>query len=206
MESARALGVPLPATAVVQELFSALRVKGRGGLDHSGVITLLEDLAGASVRATVDRAGLDPQGRLPKVQIRRVRKGDLVEGPRRHRADLRRLPRAPARHAAPPGVQRRPVRAPPLAHGAVGLLRRRGGRREARRRRARGHLGHASGCWDRWRCSRTTTTRRSASSSSAPRRSSSRRTRRRCTARVTLPDQRQAPGLYPQVRLPARSR
>jgi 2-hydroxy-3-oxopropionate reductase len=48
MESARALGVPLPATAVVQELFNALRVKGRGGLDHSGVITLLEDLAGAS--------------------------------------------------------------------------------------------------------------------------------------------------------------
>jgi len=48
MESARALGVPLPATAVVQELFNALRVKGRGALDHSGVITLLEDLAGAS--------------------------------------------------------------------------------------------------------------------------------------------------------------
>ena len=48
MESARALGVPLPATAVVQELFNALRVKGRGGLDHSGIITLLEDLAGAS--------------------------------------------------------------------------------------------------------------------------------------------------------------
>jgi 2-hydroxy-3-oxopropionate reductase len=47
MDAARSLGVPLPATAVVQELFSALRVKGRGGLDHSGVITLLEDLAGA---------------------------------------------------------------------------------------------------------------------------------------------------------------
>jgi len=46
MESARALGVPLPATAVVQELFNALRVKGRGQLDHSAVITLLEDLAG----------------------------------------------------------------------------------------------------------------------------------------------------------------
>ena len=29
------------------------------------------------MRATVDRAGLDPQGRLPKVQIRRIRKGDL---------------------------------------------------------------------------------------------------------------------------------
>jgi 2-hydroxy-3-oxopropionate reductase len=48
MESAHTLGVPLPATAVVQELFNALRVKGRGGLDHSGVITLLEDLAGIS--------------------------------------------------------------------------------------------------------------------------------------------------------------
>ena len=48
MESARALGVTLPTTAVVQELFNALRVKGRGGLDHSGVITLLEELAGVS--------------------------------------------------------------------------------------------------------------------------------------------------------------
>jgi len=48
MESAHALGVPVPATAVVQELFNALRVKGRGGLDHSAVITLLEDLAGVS--------------------------------------------------------------------------------------------------------------------------------------------------------------
>ena len=46
MESSRALGVPLPCTAVVQELFSALKVQGRGGLDHSAVITLLEDLAG----------------------------------------------------------------------------------------------------------------------------------------------------------------
>jgi 2-hydroxy-3-oxopropionate reductase len=46
MESARAMGVPLPATAVVQELFGALRVKGGGGLDHSGIITLLEELAG----------------------------------------------------------------------------------------------------------------------------------------------------------------
>jgi 2-hydroxy-3-oxopropionate reductase len=48
MESAHALGVPLPATAVVQELFNALRVKGRGQLDHSAIITLLEDLAGVS--------------------------------------------------------------------------------------------------------------------------------------------------------------
>jgi 2-hydroxy-3-oxopropionate reductase len=46
LDSARELGVPVPVTAVIQELFNALRVKGRGGLDHSGVITLLEDLAG----------------------------------------------------------------------------------------------------------------------------------------------------------------
>jgi 2-hydroxy-3-oxopropionate reductase len=46
MEASRALGVPLPTTALVQELFGALRVKGHGGLDHSGVIKLIEDLAG----------------------------------------------------------------------------------------------------------------------------------------------------------------
>jgi 2-hydroxy-3-oxopropionate reductase len=46
MEASRALGVPLPCTAMVQGLFNALRVKGKGGLDHSGVITLLEELAG----------------------------------------------------------------------------------------------------------------------------------------------------------------
>jgi len=49
MEAGRALNVPLPTTALVQELFTALRVKGRGGLDHSGVITLLEELAGVKV-------------------------------------------------------------------------------------------------------------------------------------------------------------
>jgi 2-hydroxy-3-oxopropionate reductase len=48
-DAARALGVPLPVTSVVQELFSAARVRGRGGLDHSGVITVLEDLAAIQV-------------------------------------------------------------------------------------------------------------------------------------------------------------
>jgi 2-hydroxy-3-oxopropionate reductase len=46
MEASRALGVPLPCTAGVQELFNALRARGRGGLDHSGIITLFEELAG----------------------------------------------------------------------------------------------------------------------------------------------------------------
>ncbi len=51
MESSRALGVPLPTTAVVQELFNAMRVKGKGSLDHSGVITLIEELAGLPEQA-----------------------------------------------------------------------------------------------------------------------------------------------------------
>ncbi len=49
MESAEKLGVPLPTTALVRELFSTLRVKGRGQMDHSGVITLLEELANVKV-------------------------------------------------------------------------------------------------------------------------------------------------------------
>ncbi len=52
MEAGRALSVPLPTTALVQELFTALRVKGRGGLDHSGIITLIEELAGVKVGKT----------------------------------------------------------------------------------------------------------------------------------------------------------
>ena len=51
MEAGKALGVPLPTTSVVQELFHALRIRGRGGLDHSGVITLLEELAGIGTKA-----------------------------------------------------------------------------------------------------------------------------------------------------------
>jgi 2-hydroxy-3-oxopropionate reductase len=51
MATARELNVPLPATAIAHELFSALLAKGRGDLDHSAVITVLEDLAGVKARA-----------------------------------------------------------------------------------------------------------------------------------------------------------
>jgi 3-hydroxyisobutyrate dehydrogenase-like beta-hydroxyacid dehydrogenase len=43
-------GVPLPVTSLVHELFMALMAAGRGDLDHSGVITVLEDLAGVQAR------------------------------------------------------------------------------------------------------------------------------------------------------------
>ena len=50
METAQQLNVPMPATAVAQQLFSALMTAGRGDLDHSAVITILEDLAGVQAR------------------------------------------------------------------------------------------------------------------------------------------------------------
>jgi 3-hydroxyisobutyrate dehydrogenase-like beta-hydroxyacid dehydrogenase len=49
-ETGRAFGVPLPAAALAHELFGAMVAKGRGELDHSGVMTVIEDLAGVEVR------------------------------------------------------------------------------------------------------------------------------------------------------------
>ena len=49
-DAARSVGVPIPTAAFVEQVFAALRVKGRGGMDHSGVITFFEDLAGVQVR------------------------------------------------------------------------------------------------------------------------------------------------------------
>jgi 2-hydroxy-3-oxopropionate reductase len=49
-DAARSVGVPIPTAALVEQFFAALRVQGRGGFDHSGVITLFEDLAGVQVR------------------------------------------------------------------------------------------------------------------------------------------------------------
>jgi 2-hydroxy-3-oxopropionate reductase len=43
-------GVPLPVTSLVHELFAALLAGGKGELDHTAVITVLESLAGAEAR------------------------------------------------------------------------------------------------------------------------------------------------------------
>ena len=50
MDTAKNLNVPLPATAVAHELFSALLASGRGDLDHSAVINIIEDLAKVEAR------------------------------------------------------------------------------------------------------------------------------------------------------------
>ncbi len=49
-DAARSIGVPIPVAAVVEQFFAAARVRGRGGMDHSGVITFFEELAGVQVR------------------------------------------------------------------------------------------------------------------------------------------------------------
>lgn len=45
MNAGKNTGTPLPVTALVQQFFEALSVAGRGGLDHSALITIYEDLA-----------------------------------------------------------------------------------------------------------------------------------------------------------------
>lgn len=49
LDLARDTGVILPITAEVDQMMQALRVSGRGDLDHSGLLTLLEDMAGFRV-------------------------------------------------------------------------------------------------------------------------------------------------------------
>jgi len=43
-------GVPLPVTSVIHEMMGAMKVAGRGEYDHSGIITVLEDLAKVEVK------------------------------------------------------------------------------------------------------------------------------------------------------------
>lgn len=50
MQSGRDYGVPLPASAIARELFGAMLAAGRGELDHSAVLTVLEDLARVEAR------------------------------------------------------------------------------------------------------------------------------------------------------------
>lgn len=49
-ETGRLYNTPLPASALAHELFGAMIAKGRGELDHSGIVTVIEDLAGVEVR------------------------------------------------------------------------------------------------------------------------------------------------------------
>jgi 2-hydroxy-3-oxopropionate reductase len=50
MKTANDFNVPLPVTSVVHEMFAALLAAGGGELDHTGVITVIESLAGIQAR------------------------------------------------------------------------------------------------------------------------------------------------------------
>lgn len=56
METARAYNVVLPASALAQQLFNALLAAGRGELDHSAVMTVIEDLSHCQARTQTDKA------------------------------------------------------------------------------------------------------------------------------------------------------
>ncbi|HEX6484554.1 MAG TPA: 2-hydroxy-3-oxopropionate reductase [Ktedonobacteraceae bacterium] len=45
LETARRYGVSLPVTALVDQMFASLETRGRGDLDHTSLLTYLEDLA-----------------------------------------------------------------------------------------------------------------------------------------------------------------
>lgn len=49
LDTARQVGMALPATASVAELMNALIARGGADLDHSALVTVLEELAGAQV-------------------------------------------------------------------------------------------------------------------------------------------------------------
>ena len=56
LEAGRALGVALPTTAIVDQLYGALSARGHGAEDHSAIVRIIEELSGA---------GPDEQGRTP---------------------------------------------------------------------------------------------------------------------------------------------
>jgi 2-hydroxy-3-oxopropionate reductase len=50
LDTAHEIGVPVPLTSGVMEIMQALKVDGKGGNDHGGIIQFYEKLAKAEVR------------------------------------------------------------------------------------------------------------------------------------------------------------
>jgi 2-hydroxy-3-oxopropionate reductase len=56
-QTAKEQAVPLPVTAAVHELFAAAVAGGRGELDHSGLLTVIEELSGIQARSPEPEGG-----------------------------------------------------------------------------------------------------------------------------------------------------
>jgi 2-hydroxy-3-oxopropionate reductase len=54
LATAREVGVPLPVTALVDQMLQELQVKGRGDLDHSAMLSVIEDAAGHQIGAETE--------------------------------------------------------------------------------------------------------------------------------------------------------
>ncbi len=62
LELAREAGVDLPAARQVEELMQRMRTEGRGDYDHSGLVTVLEDMAGVRVCDVVGKHSSEAAG------------------------------------------------------------------------------------------------------------------------------------------------
>ena len=49
LDAGRAYGAPMPATALVHQLYAAMMARGEANLDHSALIMLLEEMAGQKI-------------------------------------------------------------------------------------------------------------------------------------------------------------
>ena len=54
LATAREVGVPLPVTSLVDQMLQELKVKGRGDLDHSAVLSVIEDAADYQIGAETE--------------------------------------------------------------------------------------------------------------------------------------------------------
>jgi 2-hydroxy-3-oxopropionate reductase len=52
LETARKYGVSLPVTALIDQMFASLEMRGRGDLDHTALLTYIEDLADHRIGST----------------------------------------------------------------------------------------------------------------------------------------------------------
>jgi 2-hydroxy-3-oxopropionate reductase len=52
MDAARTYGAPMPAAALVHQLYGAVMARGGADLDHSLLITLMEEMAGQMIVET----------------------------------------------------------------------------------------------------------------------------------------------------------